>query len=300
MIESESEAEEANYEVIETAVLPRVDNRTAQLPVSGPEVPSADELPDDETSVDITAPVVPGNMAATRPTHFIRGQLRQSLFPGERSTGTLGLEMGGEDHTVPHTPVLEGKVLENKAQITPSLGEPNTQTVSRLATHTVTHSSAIQSIGERQIELSSEDPDGPVPPQQVHTTSQQPPPFADMGTAEESMEPISDDEGAETKGGSGLEDEEGRQDSTGPQSVPGTSDSLIGREVSPGGSESSLQQRKRKPEPIVFDLLAPGPAASRPANPPRAVARRGRARGAGGGGGESRRALQFKAGRGRK
>ena len=74
-----------------------------------------------------------------------RSQLQQSLFSGERSTGAFvsvrgrglgggggnltfslvaqqGLEMGAEDHTdhtVPHTPVLEGKLLENKAQIIP-------------------------------------------------------------------------------------------------------------------------------------------------------------------------------------
>lgn len=42
-------------------------------------------------------------------------------------------------------------------------------------------------------------------------------PFADMGAAEEIMEVISDDEGSMVRGGSGLEDEEGRQDVTGPQ-----------------------------------------------------------------------------------
>ena len=89
--------------------------------------------------------------------------------------------------------------------------------------------------------------------------------------------------------------------------MPGTSDSTIGRrDVSPGGSESSvLQQRKRKPQPIIWDgppaggwvgvdsgvktvecsctvflLLVPvPPVPPRAPNPPRAVARRSRGRG---------------------
>ena len=66
-----------------------------------------------QTSVDITAPpVVPGNMAASRPTHFMRyvawpdtmatlhlvccrGRLQPSLFSGERNVGTFVSVMGG-------------------------------------------------------------------------------------------------------------------------------------------------------------------------------------------------------------
>lgn len=82
-------------------------------------------------------------------------------------------------------------------------------------------------------------------------------------------------------------------------SVPGASDSTMGREVSPGGSESSMHQlRKRKPQPIVWDgppagkcisplrcegnkavLVCPLAQVPAPTRAPRAVARHSRGRG---------------------
>ena len=75
---------------------------------------------------------------------------------------------------------------------------------------------AIQSMGETQVELQGQVVDEPGNLQQV-AVSQEPQSFADMGAVEELMETVSDDEGSITRGGSGLEDEEGRQDLTGPQ-----------------------------------------------------------------------------------
>ena len=76
-------------------------------------------------------------------------------------------------------------------------------------------------MGETQIELQATE-DEPVPQQEasslLQTASQEPPSFPDVvEAAGEMMEAISDDEGSLTRGGSGLEDEEGRQDVTGPQ-----------------------------------------------------------------------------------